>query len=187
MGETEVTQELWRAVMGKDPEELRFKGQDKNPVENVSWDDCQEFIKKLNQQTGKTYKLPTEAQWEYAAGGGSSNRTKWAGTNSESDLGEFAWYGSNSDSKPHPVKLKKPNSLGLYDMSGNVWEWCSDWYAPYPTSAQTDPQGASSGSGRVGRGGGWHYDTSYCRVAYRGSFSPAYRINDLGFRVVRVL
>ncbi|MDO9633977.1 MAG: SUMF1/EgtB/PvdO family nonheme iron enzyme [Paludibacter sp.] len=190
MGKTEVTQALWQAVMGTSASlsnPSNFKGNNL-PVEQVSWNDCQEFIKKLNQLTGKQYRLPTEAEWEYAAGGGATNRTKWAGTNSESNLGEYAWYSSNSGSKTQPVGTKKPNALGLYDMSGNVWEWCSDWYGSdyYRSSPQTNPQGPSSGSYRVGRSGSWFNDANYCRSAFRGSYGPGGRKDDLGFRLVLV-
>jgi formylglycine-generating enzyme required for sulfatase activity len=185
MGKTEVTQALWQAVMGNNPS--NFKGNNL-PVEQVSWDDCQEFIKKLNQLTGKEYRLPNEAEWEYAAGGGTANRTKWAGTNSESTLGDYAWYYSNSGNKTQPVGTKKPNALGLYDMSGNVWEWCSDWYGSdyYMSSPQTKPQGPSSGSYRVNRGGGWYNRAAGCRSADRDGSYPGFRDGYLGFRLVFV-
>ena len=126
MGETEVTQALWKAVMGNNPS--RFKG-DNLPVENVSWNDCQEFIRKLKQKTGKNFRLPTEAEWEYAARGGKkSNGYKYSGSN---NIGSVAWYDDNSSNQIHAVKGKRLNELGLYDMSGNVWEWCSDWYGQY--------------------------------------------------------
>ena len=135
---------------------------------------------KLNRLTGKNYRLPTEAEWEYAAGGGSTNRTKWAGTNSESSLESYAWYGSNSNSQTHPVGTKSPNGLGLYDMSGNVWEWCNDWYKGYPgSSGITD----YTGSFRVIRSGGWGDGPSYCRAANRRN-TPEGRYVNLGFRVV---
>lgn len=151
IGETVVTQDLWRAVMGDNPS--HFKG-GSLPVEYVSWDDCQEFLKQLNRKTGKTFRLPTEAEWEYAARGGrKSQGLKYAGSN---DIDEVAWYDGNSGNKTHPVKQKAANELGLYDMSGNVREWCQDWYAgSYSSSPQTNPTGPSSGSGRVSRGGGW--------------------------------
>jgi formylglycine-generating enzyme required for sulfatase activity len=180
MGETEVTQALWKSVMGTNPS--NFKG-DNLPVETVSWNDAKEFITKLNRLTGKNYRLPTEAEWEYAAGGGLTNRTKWAGTNTESSLGSYAWYGSNSNSQTHPVGTKSPNGLGLFDMSGNVWEWCSDWKGDYSSGGQTNPQGPASGSGRVLRGGSWGISPSGCRVAYRNHNTPDYRNVSLGFRV----
>ena len=179
IGETEVTQELWKAVMGSNPS--NFSGTNL-PVEAVSWDDCQTFITKLNQLTGKNFRLPTEAEWEYAARGGQKSKGyKYAGSNALSDV---AWYWDNSSSKTHPVKQKQANELGLYDMSGNVWEWCQDWYGNYGSAAQTNPTGPSSGSYRVCRGGGWYYSASGCRVADRGGDSPGSRYSDWGFRVV---
>ena len=147
----EVTQALWRAVMGNNPSS--FKGNNL-PVQNVSWNDCQTFISRLNNLTGRIFRLPTEAEWEYAARGGNRSRGyKYSGSNVLSDV---AWYDDNSGGKTHPVGSKSPNELGLYDMSGNVWEWCSDWYGTYSSSSQTNPTGASCGSSRVRRGGGWH-------------------------------
>ena len=181
IGKYEVTQKQWRAVMGSDPPELRFKGCDNCPVERVSWNDIQEFIKKLNQKTGKNYRLPTEAEWEYAARGGiQSKGYKYAGSN---NIGEVAWYDGNSSSKTHPVGGKKANELGLYDMSGNVWEWCSDWYGSYSSGSQRNPQGPSSGSSRVLRGGCWDGYSGDCRVAYRGSGNPGFRHSNSGFRL----
>ncbi len=179
IGETEVTQELWKAVMGSNPS--IFSGTNL-PVETVNWDDCQTFITKLNQLTGKNFRLPTEAEWEYAARGGQKSRGyKYAGSNT---LRDVAWYKGNSGSELHPVKQKQANELGLYDMTGNVSEWCQDWYGSYSSNAQTNPTGPSSGSRRVNRGGGWNYSASYCRVAYRNYYSPGTRYGNLGFRVV---
>ena len=178
MGETEVTQALWKAVMGSNPSS--WKG-DNLPVEHVSWNDCQEFIRKLNSLTGRNFRLPTEAEWEYAARGGSrSGGTKYAGSSS---IGSVAWYTDNSGSKTHAVKGKSPNELGLYDMSGNVWEWCSDWYGNYGSGSQTNPKGPSSGSRRVLRGGSWIINASYCRVSYRINAVPGIRNYDSGFRL----
>lgn len=178
MGETEVTQALWKAVMGTNPS--YFKGDDL-PVEEVSWDDCQKFIKKLNEVTGKTFRLPTEAEWEYAArGGNKSEGYKYSGSNTP---GSVAWYGDNSGSTTHPVKTKAANELGLYDMSGNVWECCSDRYGSYSSSTQTNPQGASSGSSRVLRGGSWLNSARNCRVANRLNSPPGGRNNVIGFRL----
>ncbi|MBR2103142.1 MAG: SUMF1/EgtB/PvdO family nonheme iron enzyme [Prevotella sp.] len=187
IGETEVTQELWEAVMGSNPS--HFKGK-KFPVENVSWEDCQYFIDYLNRLTGKHFRFPTEAEWEFAARGGNKSRhTKYAGSN---DIDEVAWYWDNSgqkkwyglkDKKTHEVATKQPNELGLYDMSGNVWEWCQDWYGDYSSSAQTAPTGPSSGSYRVLRGGSWHFDARACRVAARGSNTPSDRDYYLGLRL----
>ncbi|MDR0982540.1 MAG: SUMF1/EgtB/PvdO family nonheme iron enzyme [Culturomica sp.] len=179
IGKYEVTQAQWRAVMGSNPS--YFKG-DNLPVEKVSWDDCQEFIRKLNAATGKNYRLPTEAEWEYAARGGSrSNGYEYSGSNT---LGDVAWYDSNSGNETHPVGRKKPNELGIYDMSGNVWEWCSDWYGSYSSGSQTNPKGAASGSYRVYRGGSWYGNAARCRVAFRHGNSPDDRRSILGFRLV---
>ena len=178
IGKYEVTQELWKAVMGSNPS--YFKG-DNLPVENVSWNDVQEFLRKLNAMTGKSYRLPTEAEWEYAARGGNSSRGyKYSGGNS---IGNVAWFGGNSGSRTHAVGTKSPNELGIYDMSGNVWEWCQDWYGSYSSSWQRNPQGSNSGSYRVGRGGCWSLSAGYCRVSLRGSDTPGGRGNDLGFRL----
>ena len=179
IGETEVTQELWEAVMGSNPSGFK---EPKNPVEIVSWDDCQEFIKKLNELTGKNFRLPTEAEWEYAARGGNKSRGyKYSGSD---NIGDVAWYWDNSSKEPHPVGTKSPNELGIYDMSGNVWEWCSDWYGDYSSSSQTNPTGPATGSYRVNRGGSWYYSARICRVADRYSYTPGYRYNFLGFRLV---
>ena len=180
IGKTEVTQAQWKAVMGNNPS--YFKG-DNLPVESVSWEDVQVFIGKLN-ASGKIYRLPTEAEWEYAAQGGVGQ--EYAGTNTESSLGSYAWYSANSGSKTQPAGTKEPNQFGLYDMSGNVWEWCSDWYGSYSSSPQTNPKGPSSGSGRVLRGGSYINRASLSRVSLRNDYNPGGRINLIGFRLVRV-
>ena len=178
IGQTEVTQELWEAVMGTNPSYIKGL---KLPVERVSWNDCQEFIAKLNQLTGKTFRLPTEAEWEFAARGGNSSKGyTYAGSNTIDDV---AWYYRNSSSKTHEVATKQANELGIYDMSGNVWEWCSDWYGRYSSDAQTNPTGAASGSTRVYRGGSWSYYATYCRVAYRNGNAPTDAYFNLGFRL----
>ena len=180
IGETEVTQELWQAVMGKNPS--NFKGDLQRPVEKVSWKDCQKFIEKLNRMTGQQFRLPTEAQWEYAARGGSKSRGyKYSGSN---DLGSVAWYTDNSGKDTHPVKTKLPNELGIYDMSGNVWELCSDyWKGSYSSGSQTNPTGPSSGSSRVLRGGSWYNNARFCRSSYRYGITPPYGNNYLGLRL----
>ncbi len=179
MGETEVTQGLWQAVMGSNPS--RFTGDSRLPVEHLSWEDCQTFISRLNSLTGQQFHLPTEAQWEYAARGGSKSRGyKYSGS---SDLGSVAWYTDNSGSKTHNVKTKSPNELGLYDMSGNVWEWCSDWFGSYSSGSQTNPTGASSGSYRVHRGGCWGNGARLCRVSHRDDGTPSGRYDGLGLRL----
>ena len=178
IGRFEVTQEEWEVVMGSNPS--YFKGK-KLPVEKVSWDDCQKFIRKLNQLTGKQFRLPTEAEWEYASRGGSKSRGyKYAGGNG---IGSVAWYDDNSGNTTHEVGKKQPNELGLYDMSGNVWEWCQDWYGDYSSSSQTNPTGSSSGSYRVYRGGCWSDLARFCRVSYRDGDAPGFRIYDLGLRL----
>ena len=181
IGETEVTQELWQAVMGSNPS--CFNGNSQHPVERVSWDDCQTFVDKLNDllagqlPAGRRFRLPTEAEWEYAARGGNRSRgTQYSGSSS---IGDVAWYDDNSGDRTHPVKGKSPNELGLYDMTGNVWEWCEDYYDSdyYSSSPSANPQGPSSGSRRVLRGGGWNFFADFCRVAYRNYGSPDFRYN----------
>ena len=178
IGKYEVTQELWKAVMGSNPS--NFKG-DNLPVERVSWNDVQEFLRKLNAMTGKNYRLPTEAEWEFAARGGNSSRGyKYSGGNS---IGNVAWFGVNSGSRTHAVGTKSPNELGIYDMSGNVYEWCQDWYGSYSSSSQRNPQGPNSGSFRVYRGGSWNYSAGRCRVSFRLYNTPGGRDSYLGFRL----
>ena len=179
MGKYEVTQALWQAVMNSNPS--YFKG-DNLPVEQVSWDDCQEFLSKLNSITGKTFRLPTEAEWEYAARGGKKSRGyQYSGSNNLSDV---AWYKDNSDRKTHAVGSKQANELGIYDMSCNVREWCQDWYGSYSSSSQVNPIGANSGYHRVCRGGGWYFTARNCRSSYRNSISPDGRGYDFGLRLV---
>lgn len=181
IGKTEVTQALWKAVMGNNPS--NFKG-DNLPVEKVSWDDCQNFISKLNSLTGQNFRLPTEAEWEFAArGGNNSNHYQYSGSN---ELGDVAWYDGNSGDKTHVVATKQPNELGLYDMSGNVLEWCSDWFGNYSTSSLTNPTGLNSGSYRVIRGGSRGCSAGRCRSSYRDYGAPGYGFGDLGLRLVLV-
>lgn len=179
IGKYEVTQELWEAVMGSNPS--WFKGA-RRPVEQVSWDDCQKFIRKLNNLTGQNFRLPTEAQWEFAArGGNSSNGYKYSGSNY---IDNVAWYDDNSGSSTHNVGTKSPNELGIYDMSGNVCEWCSDWYDDsYGRRSVYDPVGPSIGSRRVYRGGGWGSLARCCRVSYRDFNAPDFRYCNLGLRL----
>ncbi len=179
IGKYEITQALWQAVMSNNPS--NFKGENL-PVENVSWDDCQEFINKLNRITGKTFRLPTEAEWEYAARGGKKSRGyQYSGSNNLSDV---AWYKDNSGSKTHTIGSKQANELGIYDMTGNVFEWCQDWYDKYSSSSQINPTGANSGSYRVFRGGGWFHSAECCRWSCRGLFTPDDRYGNLGLRLV---
>ena len=176
IGKYEVTQGLWEAVMGSNPS--YFYMIDDYPVEYVSWNDVQDFLKKLNELTGKNYVLPTEAQWEYAARGGAKSKGyKYSGSNEFDDV---AWYDDNSGSSPHPVGTKAPNELGIYDMSGNVWEWCSDWFGEYTGGAPTDPE---SRDHHVFRGGNWSAAAWYCRVSARGHGDPRVRSYALGFRL----
>jgi formylglycine-generating enzyme required for sulfatase activity len=175
IGKFEVTQRLWKQIMGNNPS--KFKGDDL-PVENVSWNDIQEFIKKLNEQTGKKYRLPTEAEWEYAARGGNKSKGyKYSGSN---NIDEVAWYDGNSGDKTNEVGTKSPNELGIYDMSGNVWEWVSDRYGKYTSEAKTNPTGPSSGSYRVIRGGGWGNGARVCRVSNRDGGDPESRDGLVG-------
>ena len=179
MSKYEVTQALWEAVMGSNPS--RYKG-DNLPVEMVSWDDCQEFISKLNSLTGRKFRLPTEAEWEYAARGGKKSRSyQYSGSSNISDV---AWYDGNSGSKTHPVGTKQANELGIYDMSGNVREWCSDWYVSYSSSSQTNPTVADSAWCRVRRGGGCYDNAWSCRSSYRYCRVPDCNYYILGLRLV---
>lgn len=189
LGKTPVTQKQWREIMGGNPS--HFKNCDDCPVETVSWYEAQAFIDKLNTKTGMKFRLPTEAEWEYAARGGrkSTASNLYAGSN---NLDEVGWYDKNSNGKTHPVAAKKPNELGLYDMSSNVYEWCQDWYdEKYYGECQKkgtveNPTGPESGSRRVVRGGSWYYDARYCRSAYRNRINPAYCGVNIGFRLVFV-
>lgn len=182
IGETEVTQALWQAVMGSNPS--HFTGKLQRPVERVSWNECQAFIRKLNSLTGATFRLPTEAEWEYAARGGSQSRGyKYSGSD---NLGTVAWYDGNSFSTTHPVKGKQPNELGIYDMSGNVSEWCADWFdgSYYANSPSSNPKGLSAGSYRVYRGGSWGLNAGLCRVSNRSYSTPSGTFHTLGLRLV---
>ena len=181
MQTTEVTQGQWKAIMGNNPSDFSNCG-DNCPVETVFWDDVQAFIRKLNSRTGGSYRLPTEAEWEYAARAGRS--TRFCFGYSDSGLSSYAWHDGNSGGKTHAVGQKQPNAWGLYDMHGNVWEWCADWYGDYPSGSVTDPEGPSSGSGRVFRGGSWGLNAQYCRSAFRGWHVPDIRNRALGFRLV---
>ena len=180
IGETEVTQELWEAVMGSNPS--RFKGP-RRPVEQVSWNDAQIFIARLSQITGYRFRLPTEAEWEYAARGGqlSQNHT-FPGT--DGDLASYCWYGSNSKNVTHPVGQLKPNELGLYDMGGNVWEWCSDWMGEYSAEMQDNPTGPKYGENRILRGGSLNSPSWGCAVSDRCWYLPDYGYGFHGFRLV---
>ena len=178
IGKYEVTQAQWKSVMDYNPS--YFKGNNL-PVENVSWIDTQDFIRRLNKATGKQYRLPTEAEWEYACRGGArSGGYKYSGSNNADYV---AWYKNNSGGRSHSVGTKQPNELGIYDMSGNVREWCHDRFDTYPASAQYNPKGPSSGSNRVDRSCSWGSAEIYCRVSNRDYYSSGYSDNTLGFRV----
>ena len=188
IGETEVTQALWEAVMGTNPSQ--FTGNLQRPVEKVSWNACQAFIAKLNQITGKNFRLPTEAEWEYAARGGKlSQGYKYPGSN---DVNEVAWFRDNSyavgssspDYGTHPVGTLAPNELGIYDMSGNVSEWCQDLFGNYSSAAQTNPTGSTTSTHRVYRGGSWGVNARYCRVSYRLNYTPTGISSNYGLRLV---
>lgn len=179
---TEVTQELYAAVVGSNPS--NFSGEAGLPVEQVSYTDAVAFCERLSELTGRTVTLPTEAQWEYAARGGHkapATPTLYAGGD---DLDAVAWWSGNSGNKTHPVASKAANALGLYDMTGNVWEWSLDWYGDYAADAVSDPQGPSTGSYRVNRGGSWYNYARHCRLSDRDISTPDGRDDDLGFRVV---
>jgi formylglycine-generating enzyme required for sulfatase activity len=183
MGIYPVTQSEYQRLMGSNPSS--FKG-DRHPVEQVSWEDATEFIQKLNglpeeRAAGRVYRLPTESEWEYACRAGSS--TAYCFGEEDARLGEYAWYGKNSGNKTHPVGQKTSNAWGLYDMHGNVWEWCSDWYGDYPSGSVRDPKGASTGSCRVDRGGSWYNVAANCRSANRFRRAPSNRNDYLGFRL----
>lgn len=183
LGVYEMTQEQYEDVMGTNPS--KFEGL-RNPVEQVSWEDAVEFCKKLSSLPGersaeRVYRLPTEAEWEYACRTGTF--LEYSFGNEAGSLGDYAWYMSNSGSQTHPVGEKRANLWGLYGMHGNVAEWCSDWYGVYPSSAVTDPAGASSGSLRVLRGGGWGLPAALCRSAFRRRDAPSDRGSHPGFRV----
>ncbi|MFO0759351.1 MAG: formylglycine-generating enzyme family protein [Byssovorax sp.] len=189
MADTPVTQALWEAVMGENPSE--FKGA-YHPVERVSWSDCQMFMARANEKVSELFvRLPTEAEWEYACRGGTTGAT-WAGElddvgNKASVLDPIAWYAGNSPRSTHPVAEKAANPYGLYDMLGNVWEWCEDWADRYKATKDVDPAGPENGSDRVSRGGSLTDEARYVRAAYRNARSPDFRNVDLGFRLARSL
>jgi len=177
MAATEVTQSQWKAVIGSNPS--RFRGDD-FPVEQVSWIDAQEFIRKLNDKEATTrYRLPTEAEWEYACRAGATGDTN-------AGLGTIAWYDPNSGGSTHPVGRKQANAWGLFDMLGNVYEWCEDWKGTYPSGAVIEPRGPSEGPGRVIRGGSWMIHANRARAEFRDFLAPDDRRDDVGFRIVAV-
>lgn len=179
IGRYPVTQEQWKAVMGSNPS--YFQGE-RHPVEQVHWMDCQDFVEKLSKITGLKFRLPTEAEWEYAARGGKKGKGyKYSGGNM---LSQIAWYNENSGGTSHEVGEKAPNELGLYDMSGNIWEWVQDWKGDFTNEEQMNPKGPEEGDERICRGGGWNREHDRCRVSYRGDDLPDLRYRSLGLRVV---
>ena len=187
MGETEVTQALWEAVTGYSPTSDGYSWSSKDglgdnyPAYYISYEDVQSFITELNSLTGENFRMPTEAEWEFAARGGNKSKGyQYSGSNT---LGDVAWYIDNSSSKTHAVKSKAANELGIYDMSGNVWEWCSDWYDTYSSNAQIDPTGHTTGTYRVFRGGSWDHNAAHCRCADRHDCTPSHRYDFLGVRL----
>jgi formylglycine-generating enzyme required for sulfatase activity len=185
IGRFEVTQQQWRMIMEGDTNKCYFEGCGSCPVERVSWYNVLEFIEKLNQKTQMNYRLPTEAEWEYAARGGSLTKGyRYSGSNCEDSI---SWNVGNSQQKTHPVGRKKPNELGIYDMTGNVYEWCSDRYQPnwYAVSPSNNPTGPDAGEFRVIRGGSWFFDYAGLRVTDRRGTNPNYRYGYIGFRLCR--
>jgi sulfatase modifying factor 1 len=182
IGKFEITQGQWKQVMGNNPSHFKDCGDD-CPVENVNWDDVQEFITKLNKLSGREYRLPTEAEWEYACRSGGKNE-KFCGGN---DVMDLAWYFSTSGNRTHPVGLKRPNGLGLYDMSGNVWELVSDWYEDKYNNIKDNPQGPATGTSHALRGGSWYMLPRNVRATTRSYLTPGIRANDVGFRLVSPL
>ena len=199
IGSYEIDQELYERVMGENPS---YAKGGRLPVESITWYEAVLFCNRLSEINGlekvysidgtsvsadhskSGYRLPTEAEWEYAARSRGRDDRKWSGTNSEKELHDYAWY-YNDDPHAHPVGQKKPNDLGIYDMTGNVEEWCWDWYGPYTASAKADPRGPASGKHRVARGGAWNWDADYSRTLRRDGFTPDKRYEVLGFRLAR--
>ena len=182
LSEIETTQLLWQQIMGNNPS--RFNDCKNCPVDMVSWNDVQTFIEKLNQITSNPYRLPTEAEWEYAARS-AGKQQRWAGTNNDAKLKLFAWYGENSNGRPQAVKAKQPNTLGLYDMTGNVWEWVQDWYDNnyYQNSPKPNPKGPDNGDSKVLRGGSYFFSPMGIRTTVRATSPPDHRFFDIGFRL----
>ena len=185
LGMYEVTQVQWKEVMGEIREHSGFHGSNyDNPMQSTSWSECQEFVKRINRLGVGKFCLPTEAQWEYACRAGTTTRYYWGDDPDESEIDDYAWYDLNADGESHEVAQRKPNPWGLYDMSGNVDEWCQDWYGDYGSEPETDPQGPKSGSSKVFRGGEWYNPSQNCRSAYRGKLPPDTWGYFVGLRLV---
>lgn len=190
MSKYEVNKAQWLSVMGTEPWKNQFLVLDEpdSPAVYVSWDDAQTFIDKLNVLTGRSFRLPTEAEWEYAARAGTTTRFYWGDDEDYSVMKEYAWFKDNAfetdEHYAHIVGQKKPNAWGLYDISGNVWEWCQDWYAYYPTGKHTDPKGPNEGDYKVLRGGSWFFYGGFSRSSRRDHYPPSVRSYEFGFRIV---
>ena len=180
IGKYPVTQGQWQQVTGFNPSCYPQSGPDA-PVENVSWDDAREFCQALGRRDGREYRLPTEAEWEYACRAGSAGA--WCFGDETAVFGDYGCFGKNSGGRTSPVGQRKPNAWGIHDMHGNIWEWCQDWYETYASNPATDPSGPGEGSYRVYRGGGWGDPAEFCRSAVRGFYVPAFRFDGLGFRL----
>ncbi|NQT87550.1 formylglycine-generating enzyme family protein, partial [bacterium] len=181
LGKTEVTQEQWQAIMGANPSKFQAP---EHPVEQVNWADCQTFLAKLNEKVvRKGFRLPTEAEWEYACRAGAATQFHFG--NAKEQLRDYAWWTGNTAGRTYPVGRRKPNPWRLYDMPGNVWEWCQDGYGDYASRAQTDPTGLTGAGSRVRRGGSWLSNAGSCRSAYRGYLTPDLRSDYVGFRISR--
>ncbi|MGC9342409.1 MAG: formylglycine-generating enzyme family protein [Bacteroidales bacterium] len=185
MGKYEITQQQWLEVMDDNPSIFKDKENWKEyPVDWVSWNDCVEFTEKLSKITGKTFRLPTEAEWEYACRAGTTTRYYWGEDPADKEIVDYAWAFSYSEGRSHPVGLKKPNAWGLYDMSGNVWEWCLDWREPYNPADTLDPNGSLTGTRKIYRGGSWFNERPALRSANRNGHPPETLGTNAGLRVI---
>ena len=180
----EITQAQWEAAMGSNPATGSGIGND-HPVNNVSWNDCQQYVRVLSTTGLGTFRLPTEAEWEYACRAGTTTRFYWGDDPANQLIHDYTWNSINSGNQTHGVALKQPNPWGLYDMSGNVWEWCQDWNGAYPDGPEVDPQGPGVGSFRANRGGSWLNNAIFLRSASRGNDQPGARAPAIGLRIVR--
>jgi len=185
LGTYEVTQAQWEVVMEENPAVFQnLEKSPQHPVEYVSWNECQEYISRLNEMGKGTFRLPTEAEWEYACRAGTQSPYYWGENMAQNGSSEYAWANSRSFAQTHPVGSKQPNAWGLYDISGNVWEWCQDWFGPYPDEPQTDPQGSEEGKMKVFRGGSWYDFYESHRSANRHKHAPDEHYAAIGLRLV---